>query len=139
LSKGVSNIDDNYLGEVMNLIKERCIVLPDFYTQGLYFFDSPSSYDEASVKPKWDEAKKEYFNSLIDQLNQLESWDAISIETIFKQIATEKNSKVGELQMMLRVFLVGSKMGPGLFIIAETIGKINTLQRIENALKVFGA
>ena len=139
LSKGVSNIDDNYLGEVMNLIKERCIVLPDFYTQGLYFFDSPSSYDEASVMPKWDEAKKEYFNSLIDQLNQLESWDAISIETIFKQIATEKNSKVGELQMMLRVFLVGSKMGPGLFIIAETIGKINTLQRIENALKVFGA
>ena len=139
LSKGVSNIDDNYLGEVMNLIKERCIVLPDFYTQGLYFFDSPSSYDEASVKPKWDEAKKEYFNSLIDQLNQLESWDAISIETIFKQIATEKNSKLGELQMMLRVFLVGSKMGPGLFIIAETIGKINTLQRIENALKVFGA
>ena len=139
LSKGVSNIDDNYLGEVMNLIKERCIVLPDFYTQGLYFFNSPSSYDEASVKPKWDEAKKEYFNSLIDQLNQLESWDAISIETIFKQIATEKNSKVGELQMMLRVFLVGSKMGPGLFIIAETIGKINTLQRIENALKVFGA
>ena len=139
LSKGVSNIDDNYLGEVMNLIKERCIVLPDFYTQGLYFFDSPSSYDEASVKPKWEEAKKEYFNSLINQLNQLESWDAISIETIFKQIATEKNSKVGELQMMLRVFLVGSKMGPGLFIIAETIGKINTLQRIENALKVFGA
>ena len=139
LSKGVSNIDDNYLGEVMNLIKERCIVLPDFYTQGLYFFDSPSSYDEASVMPKWDEAKKEYFNSLINQLNQLESWDAISIETIFKQIATEKNSKVGELQMMLRVFLVGSKMGPGLFIIAETIGKINTLQRIENALKVFGA
>ena len=56
-----------------------------------------------------------------------------------KQIATEKNSKVGELQMILRVFLVGSKMGPGLFIIAETIGKTNTLQRIENALKVFVA
>ena len=52
---------------------------------------------------------------------------------------TEKNSKVGELQMILRVFLVGSKMGPGLFIIAETIGKLNTLERIENALKVFEA
>ena len=139
LSNGVSNIEDSYLGDVMNLIKERCTVLPDFYTQGVYFFDSPSSYDEASVRPKWDEAKKEYFNILINQLNQLESWDAISIETIFKQIATEKNSKVGELQMILRVFLVGSKMGPGLFIIAETIGKTNTLQRIENALKVFVA
>ncbi len=139
LSKGVSNIEDGYLGEVMNLIKERCIVLPDFYTQGVYFFNSPSSYDEASVKPKWDETKKDYFNTLIDQLKQLESWDAMSIETIFKQIATEKNSKVGELQMILRVFLVGSKMGPGLFIISEKIGKMITLQRIENALKVFKA
>jgi len=138
-SKGVSNIDDSYLGVVMNLVKERCTLLPDFYTQGVYFFDSPSSYDEASVKPKWDGSKKEYFTSLIDQLKQLESWEAMSIETIFKQIATEKNSKVGELQMILRIFLVGSKMGPGLFIIAETIGKINTLQRIENALTVFEA
>jgi len=138
-SKGVSNIDDSYLGVVMNLVKERCTLPPDFYTQGVYFFDSPSIYDEASVKPKWDGSKKEYFTSLIDQLKQLESWEAMSIETIFKQIATEKNSKVGELQMILRVFLVGSKMGPGLFIIAETIGNINTLQRIENALTVFEA
>jgi len=137
LSKGISNIDDSYLGLVMNLVKERCTLLPDFYTQGVFFFNSPSNFDEASVKPKWDESKKEYFTILINQLNQLESWEAISIETIFKQIATEKNSKVGELQMILRVFLVGSKMGPGLFIIAETIGKLNTIERIENALKVF--
>jgi len=139
LSKGISNIDDSYLGVVMNLVKERCTLLPDFYTQGVFFFDSPSNFDEASVKPKWDDSKKEYFTILINQLKQLESWEAISIETIFKQIATEKNSKVGELQMILRVFLVGSKMGPGLFIIAETIGKLNTLERIENALKVFEA
>ena len=139
LSKGISNIDDSYLGVVMNLVKERCTLLPDFYTQGVFFFDSPSNFDEASVKPKWDDSKKEYFTILMNQLKQLESWEAISIETIFKEIATEKNSKVGELQMILRVFLVGSKMGPGLFIIAETIGKLNTLERIEYALKVFEA
>jgi glutamyl-tRNA synthetase len=139
LSKGVSNIDDSYLGVVMNLIKERCTLLQDFYTQGVFFFNSPSNFDEASVKPKWDETKKEYFTILINQLKQLESWESNSIETIFKQIASEKNSKVGELQMILRVFLVGSKMGPGLFIIAETIGKKNTLERIESALKVFEA
>jgi len=139
LSKGISNIDDSYLGVVMNLVKERCTLLPDFYTQGVFFFDSPSNFDEASVKPKWDDSKKEYFTILMNQLKQLESWEAISIETIFKEIATEKNSKLGELQMILRVFLVGSKMGPGLFIIAETIGKLNTLERIEYALKVFEA
>jgi glutamyl-tRNA synthetase len=136
-NNGISNIDDRYLGEVMNLIKERCTLLPDFYTQGVFFFESPSSFDEAAVKPKWDESKKEYFQLLTNQLNQLESWDPLSIEAIFKQIATEKNIKVGELQMIFRVFLVGSKIGPGVFIIAAAIGKIVTLQRIENAMKVF--
>ena len=108
LSKGVSNINDNYLGIVMNLVKERCTLLPDFYTQGVFFFNSPSNFDEASVKPKWDESKKEYFTILINQLKQLESWDAMSIETIFKQIATEKNSKVGELQMILSLISLTS-------------------------------
>jgi glutamyl-tRNA synthetase len=136
-NNGISNIDDHYLGEVMNLIKERCTLLPDFYTQGVFFFESPSSFDEAAVKPKWDESKKEYFHLLTHQLNQLESWDPLSIEAIFKQIATEKNIKVGELQMIFRVFLVGSKIGPGVFIIAAAIGKMVTLQRIENAMKVF--
>ena len=136
-NNGISNIDDQYLGEVMNLIKERCTLLPDFYTQGVFFFESPSSFDEAAVKPKWDESKKEYFQLLSNQLNQLESWDPLSIEAIFKQIATEKNIKVGELQMIFRVFLVGSKIGPGVFIIAAAIGKMVTLQRIENAMKIF--
>ena len=83
------------------------------------------------------ESKKEYFHLLTNQLNQLESWDPLSIEAIFKQIATEKNIKVGELQMIFRVFLVGSKIGPGVFIIAAAIGKMVTLQRIENAMKIF--
>ena len=136
-TNGISNIDEHYLGEVMNLIKERCTLLTDFYTQGVFFFESPSSFDEAAVKPKWDESKKEYFQLLSNQLNQLESWDPLSIETIFKEIATEKNIKVGELQMIFRVFLVGSKMGPGVFIIAAAIGKMVTLQIIENAMKIF--
>ena len=43
------------------------------------------NFDEASVKPKWDDSKKEYFTILMNQLKQLESWEAISIETIFKE------------------------------------------------------
>ena len=58
-------------------------------------------------------------------------------ETIFKDLATEKNIKVGELQMIFRIMLVGSKMGPAVFVITESIGKDATIERIENALKVF--
>ncbi len=138
-AKGITNIDENYLHRVLTLIKERCTLLPDFYTQGIFFFEAPAAYDGASVKPKWDEAKTAYFKEMISRFEGLESWDAISTETIFKAIAAERNIKVGELQMILRVMLVGSKTGPAVFVIAETIGKEETNRRIGNAIAAFAA
>jgi len=39
--------------------------------------------------------------------------------------------------MIFRIMLVGSKMGPAVFIIAETIGKDETINRIKKAATVF--
>jgi len=129
--------DDEKLEKVLELVKDRCTLLADFYEQGKFFFVSPSAYDEASVKPKWDDGKKEFFNSLISNCTNVQDWLAPGIENTFKELATAKNIKVGELQMIFRVMLVGSKTGPGVFVIAETIGKEETIKRIENALKIF--
>ena len=60
------------------------------------------------------------------------------IENTFKELAIEQNIKVGELQMIFRVMLVGSKIGPGVFVIAATIGKEETIKRIEKTLNIFG-
>ncbi|MEJ7589125.1 MAG: glutamate--tRNA ligase, partial [Ferruginibacter sp.] len=107
------------------------------FTQGIFFFQPPTIYDEASVIPKWNTGKKDYFNGIISQYKTLESWDALSIEEAFKQSATEKNLKAGELQMIFRIMLVGNKTGPAVFLIAETIRKEETISRIENALRAF--
>ena len=136
-AQGITGIDNNYLHKVMSLIKERCTLLTDFYTQGSFFFKAPVQYDEASVRPKWDAGKKEYFDLLKQRFESLPTWDAITLEENFKQLAVEKNIKPGELQMILRVMLVGSKMGPAVFIIAETLGNEETINRISNALKAF--
>jgi lysyl-tRNA synthetase class I len=40
--------------------------------------------------------------------------------------------------MIFRVMLVGSKMGPSVAVIAETIGKAETIKRIKNAIRIFG-
>ncbi|MEP7144175.1 MAG: glutamate--tRNA ligase [Ferruginibacter sp.] len=136
-AKGISDMDERYLHQVMSLVKERCTLLPDFYTQGIFFFESPKSYDEASVKPKWDNSKKEYFNGIIGQFENLATWEAASIEEIFKLSATQKNIKAGELQMIFRIMLVGSKTGPPVFVIAETIGKEVTIRRIGKAAEAF--
>lgn len=136
-ANGITGINDGYLRQVMILVKERCTLLTDFYTQGSFFFKAPVSYDEAAVKPKWDDSKREYFTLLAAGLQSIEKWEGTALEELFKSLAAAKNIKPGELQMILRVMLVGSKTGPAVFVIAETIGKDETIVRIENALKTF--
>ncbi len=137
VKNGITDIDDKFLLKVMSIIKERCTLLEDFYTQGHYFFNTPETYDVASVRPKWDEAKKAFFLSVMERLDRLEYWDMLTIENTFKELAQEQNIKMGELQMIFRVMLVGSKTGAGVFLIAETIGKESTVERIEKAIKHF--
>jgi glutamyl-tRNA synthetase len=134
---GIAIDDDKKLKNVLELVKDRCTLLPDFIEQGKFFFIAPSTYDEASVKPKWDEGKKEFFTSLSSSFTNATDWKASEIEIAFKELATAKNIKVGELQMIFRVMLVGSKMGPAVFVIAEAIGREETMQRISNAVKFF--
>ena len=136
-ANNILNIDDARLLKVIDLVKDRCSLLTDFYTQAVFFFETPTVYDEASVKPKWDEAKKIYFEELITKLETENDFSVENIEQHFKNLATEKNIKLGELQMILRVMLVGSKMGPGVFVIAAAIGKAETINRIEKALANF--
>jgi len=136
-SGGMAAIEEGKLDKVIGLVKDRCTLLGDFWEQGHYFFEAPIAYDEASVRPKWDEAKKEYFSTFSDRCLELTAWSVAEIEKLFKELAAEMNIKPGELQMILRVMLVGSKIGPGVFIIAETIGKADTIRRIQNALPVF--
>jgi glutamyl-tRNA synthetase len=138
-SKGIIIDDDVHFGKILDLVKERCTLLPDFFEQAAFFYQMPVEYDEASVKPKWDSAKQDFFKELISKYNSIADWVMGPIETEFKNLATEKNIKVGELQMILRVILVGSKMGPGVFVIADTIGKTETINRIEKALEKFSA
>jgi glutamyl-tRNA synthetase len=135
--ENVAITDDVHFNKILELVKERCTLLPDFFDQAFFFYQSPAAYDESSVKPKWDSAKHDFFAELISTFNTITEWDLNSIETEFKALATAKNIKLGELQMIMRVILVGSKMGPGVFVIAETIGRTETVNRIEKALVYF--
>ena len=136
-AKGIFVTDEAYLSKVIDKVKDRCVLLPDFHHQAAYFFEQPKEYDLNAVKPKWTDAKTEFFNNLIGKLSTAEAWESMELETIFKRLAEEKIIKTGDLLLPFRVMLVGGKFGPGVFEIAELLGKEETIKRIEKALVVF--
>ena len=137
--KGVAITSDDYLLKVIEQIKDRCVLLPDFYQQSAYFFELPKEYDVNSVKPKWTDAKTEFFNTFAGQLKTVEVLEPAALEASFKALAEEKAIKVGELMLPFRIMLVGGKFGPHVFDIAALLGKEETINRIQKALVVFGS
>ncbi|MDB5253520.1 MAG: glutamate--tRNA ligase, partial [Flaviaesturariibacter sp.] len=129
---------DKYLVRVIELVKDRCTLLPDFREHAGYFFSAPKEYDLAAVAPKWNEAKKAFFQSYAITLLGVSDWDADTLETLFKKGAEDAGIKAGELQLPFRIMLVGGKFGPNVFQIAQLLGRDEMLRRVEAALAAFG-
>ncbi len=126
--------DESKLLTIIELVKDRCTLLTDFYDQAAFFFVAPRQIDTASVLPKWNTDKAMFFDILSEKLTLLEEWNATNVETLFKETAIEKNIKMGELQLPFRIMLVGGKYGPGVFDIAGILGRAETIERIQSAL-----
>jgi glutamyl-tRNA synthetase len=126
--------DDAFLRSVIALIRDRCHLLPEFYAQGRFFFEAPEQWDLGAVKPKWNGDKTGFFKALIEAFEGVSEWNAYNLETVFKELAVVRGIKAGELQLPLRIMLVGEKTGPPVFEIAALIGKKETADRINNLL-----
>lgn len=135
-ASGIDVSDTAKLEQVIELVKDRCTLLPDFVQQAGFFFKSPETLELDAVKPKWSEEKRLFFTGYIKQLNGIGNWGLGEIESAFKELAIAKNIKPGELQLPMRIMLVGGKFGPAVFQIAEIIGKEETVKRMDYALSL---
>ncbi len=125
--------DDAKLLPVIDLIKERCTLLPDFAEQAGFFFKAPEGIDTASILPKWKPEHAAFFEKLAAQI---ESTDAAIDEDAFTALATASSLKKGEVMLPLRIMLVGGKFGPGVFDIVRIIGPAAAAARIRAGLKM---
>jgi glutamyl-tRNA synthetase len=136
-SKGIATGDDAQLASVIDLVKERCTLLADFIPQASFFFSAPTEFDTAPFIAKWTPEKRAFFEKYAAGISG--TTDAASFEASFKAGAEAAGIKPGELQLPLRIMLVGGKFGPPVFAIAETIGAEETAARIRRALVFIGA
>ncbi len=125
--------DSAKLLPVIDLIKERCTVLPDFAEQAGFFFKAPESIDTAAILPKWKGGHAAFFEKLAAQMEG----EATAIdEATFTTLATEAGLKKGEVMLPLRIMLVGGKFGPGVFDIVRIIGPAEAAGRVRAGLKM---
>jgi glutamyl-tRNA synthetase len=136
LGDTATNAADAFITQVINLVKDRCVLLSDFAQQAGYFFSNPTNIDIAAIKPKWDDKKTLFFTELIRTYETEQFWQAADLEKAFKEIASVNELKPGELMLPFRIMLVGGKFGPGVFDIAALIGQQATIARIKHTVSL---
>ncbi len=135
-AKNIAADDDNVLLKVIDLVKERCTLLPDFIEQASFFFQSPETIDIAAIQPKWNEHKNNFFIELIRSYELATAFDGQTLEHSFKEMAAASQLKPGELMLPFRIMLVGGKFGPHVFDIAAVLGAEETIKRIKHGLSL---
>jgi glutamyl-tRNA synthetase len=133
---GEKKYEEDKLIRVAGLIKDRCTLLTDIWPNSYFFFETPEETEIDAIKPKWNAAKTEFFNEVISMFGTSTEWNGHELEGKFKGLAAAKNIKPGEVLLPLRIMLVGKKMGPGVFDIAEILGREETIKRIRNVLSI---
>ena len=126
---------DNFVATVCEQLKERATFVKDMWEEGKYYFLSPTSYDEKTIRKKWKEDTPKYVSELKNRLAELADFSSESIEIEFKKYLEENELGMGKLLPAFRVCLTGLGMGPSLFDIASLLGKEETIKRMETALE----
>ncbi len=135
-SNGVSGIDDDYLQQVIPLMKERVSKVDEFATLGRFFFEDPQEYDEKTLK-KWKDDSPELVKAYREKI---EDWDeedfkADKLKAALQEVIDEKGVGFGKLMMPLRIATTGLSFGPDLFPAMELLGKETVLRRLDRAVE----
>jgi glutamyl-tRNA synthetase len=120
--------------KIVSMIKERAHFVNEFWDLADYFFVGPNAYDEKAAK-NWKEETPDLMQQVISELNNIEDFTSVNIETLLKEWMTTNEIGMGKVMQPLRLSLVGALKGPHLFDIIEMIGKTETIKRIEKAIQ----
>ncbi|WP_332021213.1 glutamate--tRNA ligase [Kaistella sp.] len=139
LLKKVEGIDFSHLGDdqllkIISLMKERATFIKDIYTDGKFFFEAPSSYDEKAMKKAWNEQTASLMNDFAEVLHGTEIVEAENLRHIIHDFAETRGLGMGKVMMPLRLALVGELKGPDVPDILQVLGKEESVGRIKNAV-----
>lgn len=124
----------SYIEQTIALIKDRVDFVSDFWEQGWFFFQKPSSYDPQIIKKRWKEDTGEKMNDIALTLERLSEWNAVAIKETITAYIHDNELNMGQIMNCLRLLLVGAAIGPDLAEIIAVLGKEETVERIQNGV-----
>ncbi len=123
------------LASILGLVKERATFINDLWGQTFFFFEAPTEYNAKVVKKRWKTDVPELLLELNNAFKTLDSFNSQSIHASVEAFIGTKEIGMGKVMNAIRLAITGDAIGPDLKIIMELLGKEESCQRIDDAIK----
>jgi glutamyl-tRNA synthetase len=128
---------DEYLLKVIDLMKERAVVLPDILEQGYFFFEDIHTYDEKAVRKNWKVELRTGFEYFLGLLDAAAPFTAEHLENTIKEFIQDRELPMGKVLQIFRLAISGTLKGPSVFEMAELIGQEEVCKRVKHSYTEF--
>ena len=123
--------DKEYIGNVMELVKERIHFVTDMPHFADYMFKDEIEYEEAYIKKRWKEASEQIARDLFERYEKDNDFSHDSLYQIAQDYAAEKEIKLGPITHPLRIMITGKAVGAGIFETMTVLGKEKSIKRMK--------
>jgi len=104
-----------------------------------FFFQDVTAYEEQGVQKQCNSpTARERMTAVRGAIAPLPEWNHDSLKAAFMQLVESTGHKLGDFINPVRLALTGKTVGPGLFELAELLGKETCLARLDQALQYMG-
>ena len=128
----------DYIVKVCGMMKERLTFPSELWDQTHYFFVAPTEYDPKAVSKRWKPGMTTHMTKVIEILNTVPfEYDAIH-KALLEDYITANQFNMGQIMNSLRLAVVGTTVGPDMLTLVMTIGKDETIKRVQRAIDTLG-
>ena len=131
----VSSKSPEWLARMTAICQEKIRTLNDVVDFTDFFFVEPTTYDEKAVRKHW--KKDDSLDRMLaiqEALEGISEWTHDALKAAFEALAAKLEMGLGKLIHPTRLALTGKSVGPGLFELAELLGKETCLARIDRGV-----
>jgi glutamyl-tRNA synthetase len=126
----------SWLTQMTAICQEKIKTLNEIVQYTDFFFVEPKEYEEKAVQKLWRvDGAAECMTTVLRTVEGLAGWSAGALKQAYEALAEQAGQPIGHYIHPTRLALTGKSVGPGLFELAELLGKAACVARIGRAIE----
>lgn len=130
----IKDPEEAKLLKAVETVKPRARTLAEMAEMMHFYFVDEFEYEEKGVKKFFKPEIIPVFERLIQEIENISSFDEETLEKLFRGLAEEYQLKLKHIAQPVRLALTGRTVSPGLFEVMNVLGKETVLKRLKKAL-----